>query len=78
MIYTTKEQITDCANNPNGGFVNTSGEWCAASSPERFKGMLETLGFNVVKCNETPTCTAYAETDCGINIAWNGYCHRVH
>lgn len=78
QVYTTKEKIIDVANRCNGGFINTDGAWCMTGTPKQFSEMLEHFfGFNVIECKETATSTAIAKTECGLEIAWNGYCRVI-
>lgn len=80
---TTKEKIIEAANRKSpywdrtGGFANTDGEWCMTSTPEQFKEFLEGAGFVVIECRAAGGATAIATTACGLQIAWNGFCHRV-
>lgn len=77
-FHTTKEQVIAIADsNKYGGFVDTDGAWCAASTPYQFKEMLEELGFEVLECRETAYSTAIATTNCGLSISWNGHCSRI-
>lgn len=78
---TTKQNIMDAAVRKTfvpgftGDFVNTDGKWCLCRTPEEFKTFLESeFGFKVVRCYETETATAIAETEDGYKIAYNGYC----
>lgn len=79
-VFTSKEKIIEVANgNPIGGFVNTDGVWCITRSPKEFKEMLEHFfGFTVISCVKTEHSTAIATTECGLQIAWNGYCRRIN
>lgn len=74
-IFTTKEEIVRIANEGlYGGFINTAGAWCMASTPKQFKEMLERFfGFEVIECKETKYSTAIAVTRCGLKIAYNGH-----
>ena len=74
---TTKEMVIATANERNGGFVNTDGDWSMASNEDAFRKMLEKLGFTVIECKETYNSTAVAITEDGYRIAYNGYCKRV-
>ena len=80
---TTKDQIIAAANRVNktygikGDYVDTDGAWCRTSNPAEFKQFLEeTYGFVITKCAATDHCTALAVTDCGLEIAWNGFCRK--
>lgn len=80
----TREKIIEVANRVSpmfgsvGGFVNTDGEWCTCTTPEKFKAYLERLGFKVVKCYATAYSTAIAETSDGYKLAYNGNCSIIH
>lgn len=82
---TTKQNIMDAAvrkspiANLCGDFVNTDGKWCLCQNPAEFKEFLENeFGFKVVRCYETATSTAIAETEDGYKIAYNGFCTKMN
>ena len=71
----TKQKMIKIAE--KGGFANTNGEWCLATSPKEFKKFIESKGFKVVKCVETAYSTAIATTEDGYQFAYNGYCTKI-
>lgn len=77
----TKDQVIAAANRKSycgtGGYVNTDGEWCTCTTPEKFRGFLERLGFEVTHCYSTSFSTAIAETADGYKIAYNGHCKKM-
>lgn len=79
----TKEKIIKTAESVSpmfgrvGGFINTDGEWCRSTTPEKFKAYLESLGFTVVKCYATSYSSAIAETIDGYKLAYNGHCGKI-
>lgn len=79
----TREKIIQTAETVSpisgriGGFVNTDGEWCGCTTPEKFRAYLERLGFTVVKCYATAFSNAIAETAEGYQMAYNGHCRKV-
>lgn len=76
---TTKEKIIAAASKQYGGFVDTAGAWCMASTPEQFRAFLENqFGFEIIECKATKYSTAVAITADGLSIAWNGHCSHLY
>ena len=73
----TREMIIKTAAAELGGYVNTDGEWCSATTPEKFKKFLEGIGFEVISCKETKYSTAIAITADGYRIAYNGHVSKA-